>query len=232
MPHPVRPFLGESAESRVQARRRLLMDKSFELLAAGEWRHASIAQLCRDVNLNKRYFYESFADLDALEDAVVDDLTSTLMVLGLGAAETAQQQGMDTGTLARHVLATCLRWLIEDPRRAQVLFAKVSDNTRARDQRSRVIDQLAQTLTGFGVAYHQPRQPRMQPHETLQHLAHLSAAMLIGGTIESILRWLDGDIPLPLDAFIDYIARFWVVLGDAAVDMARHLAPPDAPPQG
>ena len=210
----------------MRARRRLLLDQSFERLATDQWRQTSIAQLCREANLNKRYFYESFADLDALEDAVVEDLTSTLMTLGLGAAATAQQQGMDTGALARHVLAACLGWLIEDPRRAQVLFAKASDNARARDQRRGVIDQLAQTLSGFGVAYHQPRQPGVQTNETHHHLAHLSSAMLIGGTIESILRWLDGDISLSLEAFIDYIARFWVVLGDAAVDMARHLTPP------
>lgn len=220
MPRPVRPFLGESAESRVQSRRRLLLDKSFAWMADGQWRQASIAQLCREVNLNKRYFYESFADLEAVEDAVVEDLTGALLNLGLRAAADAQQQGMDTDALARHVLGSCIRWLTEDPRRARVLFAKASDNPRARDQRNMVISQLARTLTDFGLAYHGPRQPQVTVTEEHNHLAGLSSSMLIGGTIESILRWIDGDIPMSLDEFIDYTARFWVVLGNAAVDMA------------
>lgn len=224
MSRPVRPFLGESAESRVQSRRRQLLDQSFEWMADGQWRDVSIARLCREVNLNKRYFYESFADLEAVEDAVVEDLTNELLGLGLEAAAQAQQQEMDTDALARHVLGRCLHWLAEEPRRARVLFAKASDNPRARDQRNRVIRQLAQTLTQFGLAYHGPRQPQVTVTDEHEQLAGLSASMLIGGTIESILRWIEGEIPLSLDAFTDYTARFWVVLGNAAVEMALEEA--------
>lgn len=220
MPRPVRPFLGESAESRVQSRRQQLLAQSFAWMADGQWRDVSIARLCREVNLNKRYFYESFADLEAVEDAVVEELTNELMTLGLEAAADARQRDMDTDALARHVLGRCIHWLADDPRRARVLFAKASDNPRARDQRNRVIRQMAQTLTQFGIAYHGPRQPEVTVTEEHEQLAGLSASMLIGGTIESILRWIDGEIPMSLEAFTDYTARFWVVLGNAAVEMA------------
>ncbi|MDF1820190.1 MAG: hypothetical protein P1U64_01365 [Alcanivoracaceae bacterium] len=220
MPKPVRPFLGESAESRVQTRRRQLMDQAFVRLADDQWRQTSIAALCRDVGLNKRYFYESFDSLDALEEAVVNDLTMALMQVGLASAAEAQQQSLGTDALARQVIGECLGWLADEPRRARVLFAKASDNPRARAQRNRVISQLASTLAEFGMAYHQPRQPAVAVTDQHGHLAGLGASMLIGGTIESVLRWLDGEIPMSLTAFSDYVARFWVVLGNAAVQMA------------
>lgn len=220
MPKPVRPFLGESAESRVASRRRLLMDQAFLLLADDQWRQTSIAGLCRGLGLNKRYFYESFADLDGLEDAVVDDLTATLLHCGQMSAIEAQQQGLNTDELARYVLGDCLAWLVEEPRRGQVLFAKTRDNPRARDQRNKVITQLAHALASFGVAYHQPRNDAVTLTEFHNQLAGLAASMLIGGSIESVLRWLDNQISMPFDSFVDHLARFWVVLGNAAVDMA------------
>ncbi len=225
MSRPVRPFLGESAESRVNARRRLLLDKAFALMATDQWRDCSIAQLCRDAELNKRYFYESFQSLDALENAVVDDLTAALLDLGWKTVAEAQQMQMDTPALARHVLKACISWLVEDNGRAKILFGKASDNPYARLHREQVIAQLAQVLSSFGMAYHHPRQPRIEITPEHHTLAKLSAALLIGGTIESILAWINGGLDMSLDEFADYIARFWVVLGDAAVTMATASKP-------
>lgn len=229
MSQPVRPFLGESAEQRIEARRRQLVDKAFELLAADTWRQTSIAQLCREVSLNKRYFYESFQDLAEVEAAVVDDLTAQLLATGWKALSEAQMNRLDTAKLARHVLKACISWLVNDPRRARVLFSKASDNPRARAHRDLVVSQLGQTLSNFGLEYHQP-----QPHPvavTNQHrtLARLTSSLLIGGTVESILDWIDGKLDLSLDAFVDYVARFWVAMGDSAVSMA--LNQPEDPGQ-
>lgn len=219
MSQPVRPFQGESAESRVRARRQLLLDQAFAWMAVGEWRDASIAGLCREVQLNKRYFYESFPDLEAVEDAVVEELAGALVSLGLRSATEAQEQDLDTEALARHVLHACISWLVEDPRRARVLFATASDNPRARDTRDTVINQLAQALTAFGLTYHQPRHPEVEVTAIHHHLAGLSSSLLVGGTIETVLRWIDGKVPMSLEEFTGYVARLWVFVGDAAVEI-------------
>lgn len=220
MPQPVRPFLGESAESRIKARRRLLLDRAFVLMATDRWRDCSIAQLCRDVELNKRYFYESFQCLDELENAVVDDLTLALLNIGWQTVAEAQKLNMDTTALARHVLRACIAWLVEDTSRATVLFGKISDNPRAKLHRDQVIGQLAQALSSFALVYHHPNQPHVVLTPKHHALATLGSALLIGGTIESILAWVNGRIDLSLDDFMDYIARFWVALGDSAVTIA------------
>lgn len=220
MPQPVRPFLGESAENRVRARRRLLLDRAFLLMSTDQWRDCSIAQLCRDVELNKRYFYESFQSLAELEDAVVDDLASELLNIGWSSAAQAQQQKLSTEALAHYVLKTCISWLVSDPNRARVLFSKVGDNPRAQAHRDMVVGQLAQALSAFGMEYHHPRQPDIPLTQKHQALARLGSALLIGGSIESILSWVNGAIDLSLDEFTEYVAKFWVALGNSAVAIA------------
>lgn len=219
MSRPVRPFLGESAESRVLARRKQLLAPALQRMAEGTWTTCSIAQLCESAGLNKRYFYESFSSLDALEQAVVNDLTDELLRSGWEAVIDAQKAGMDTPALARHVLKACILWLLEDERRATVLFRTLGNTPGARAHRDQVIQRLADVLSNFGISYHKPRKPAVTITPKHQHLATLGASFLIGGTIESILMWLDGKIGLSQDEFIDDIAQFWVSLGESAVDI-------------
>jgi AcrR family transcriptional regulator len=220
MSRPVRPFLGESADSRVSTRRRQLVDRAYAMMASNTWNDCTIVQLCREAGLNKRYFYESFATLDALENAVVDDLTETLLATGWRAVGEAGRLQLDTAALARHVLDACVTWLVDDPHRATVLFRRMSNNPQARTQHDQVIKRLAQVLSAFGTTYHQPRNPGVVVTPRHQSLATLGAALLLGGTIESILFWLDGEIALSKDDFVSDVARLWVSLGDSAVSLA------------
>lgn len=221
MSKPVRPFLGESAEDRVRSRRNLLIEKGFELIADKAWRQASIAQICRDVKLNKRYFYESFESLEELENTVINELTSELIAVALKTVSQPQANALVTEQLARDVLKACVSWLAEDPRKASVLFSYATDNDRARAQREGVINQLAQTLANFGFNYHQPANQRIEITHTHKTVAKLSSALMIGGTIESILIWLDGKLDLSIDELVEYLAKFWVSLGDTAVSIAQ-----------
>jgi hypothetical protein len=164
---------------------------------------------------------QSFSDLATLENAVVEVLAGRLVSLALRSAAEAEEQDLGTEDLARHVLHASISWLVEDPRRARVLFATAGDNPRARDTRDTVINELAQTLSAFGLAYHRPRHPEVEVKETHHHLAGLSSSLLVGGTIETILRWIDGKIAMSLDEFTWHIARFWVILGDAATELSR-----------
>jgi AcrR family transcriptional regulator len=212
-----RPYQGESAENRVAARRRRLLNTGFELMATGGWRPVTIDSLCRRAKLNKRYFYESFADLDAVADAVVDELATTLLTIALDAANTAQAAGLATDALARAVMKVVIGWLVDDPRRARVLFSEVSDNPRAQAHRKMVIRQMAHEISVFGHAYHGAEKP--------EPIAQAGAALLIGGSIEALLSWLDGDVQMSLEEFIDDIAGFWVAVGTAAVQMATRRRP-------
>lgn len=94
-----------------------------------------------------------------------------------------------------------------------MLFATASDTPRARDTRDTVINQLAQTRTAFGLTYHQPRHPGVEVTATHHHLAGLSSSLLVGGTIETVLRWIDGKVPMSLEEFTGHVARLWCSSG-------------------
>ncbi|MCA9576312.1 MAG: hypothetical protein R3B40_22975 [Polyangiales bacterium] len=211
MPPPIhRPYLGESAEQRVETRRKTLIDTAFAQLSDdGGWRGLSIAQLCRDAQLNKRYFYESFSDLESLAGAVVDDLAVQLLGIGSEAAIEAMSAGMDTATLARQVLGRVIGWLVEDPRRPKVLFTTMSDHPHTQAHRQETINTLAQGLSAFSLDYHHAPGPLP--------IAQIGSAMLIGGSAEIILGWLSGQFDMTFDELLDDVAALWVAVGDGAI---------------
>jgi len=217
-----RPYLGESAEDRINSRRRLLLDVAFERMAVeGGWRQASIAELCRAAQLNKRYFYESFDHLDELAGAVVDDLAAQLLTVATEAAEIGLGEGFDTERLARSVLAAAIGWLVEDPRRATVLFATASDHPRAQAHRREAVDALAAGLAAFSVEYH--RAPERLP------IVEAGSALLVGGSIEAVRRWLDGETSMSLDELVDDLAAFWMAVGSSAVELTERRGTPADP---
>ena len=213
MSQPTRPFLGESAESRISARRQSLIDTAFHMAADSGWKGLSIHQLCQAAGLNKRYFYESFADLDELGAALIEDLAEQLIATGQAAVQSGLQQGFDTMALARHALRHSIGWLVDDPRRARLLFSMSSDNPRASQHRQDVIRKFAQTLSVFSIEYHQADEPHV--------IAKVGSALLIGGTIEIIVSWLDGQLEVPLDELVEDIANFWVAVGNSAIDLTK-----------
>lgn len=212
MTQPTRPFQGQSAVSRVHARRKQILAQAYDIIASEGWRALSIHKLCTRAGLNKRYFYESFENLDDLGAALVDDLAEELINVGYGAALNGWRDGMDTQTLAHHVLDDCIGWMIDQPARTRLLFFSASENPRALEQRKLVIRKMAKVLSEFSVQYHKAT-------ETLP-IAHVGSALLIGGTIEAVMAWLDGDLTLSREEFVEDIACFWVALGDSAVALS------------
>jgi len=213
MSQPTRPFLGETATSRISARRQQLLDTAFRMAAESGWKGLSIHQLCKEAGLNKRYFYESFADLDELGAALSDDLAEQVIAAGQAAVLSGLQQGFDTMALARHALRHSIGWLVEDPRRARMLFSTVSDNPRALQLRQDAIRKFAQTLSAFSIEYHQADEPHV--------IARVGSALLIGGTIEIIVSWLDGQLEVSLDELVEDVASFWVAVGNSAIDLTK-----------
>ena len=213
MTHPTRPFQGQSAESRVQTRRQQLLSQAYEIIATEGGRKLSIHKLCAQAGLNKRYFYESFDSLDAMAAALIDDLAEELITIGQNAALGGWQEGMDTATLARHVLDRCIGWMVDEPARTRLLFSSASENPQALEQRKVVIRKMARVLSAFSIQYHQAGEPLP--------IAHVGSALLIGGTIEAVMTWLDDDVAVSREEFVEDIACFWVAVGDSAISLAR-----------
>ena len=192
------------------------MDVGFELMASDGWRNVTIDLLCRTAKLNKRYFYESFADLDELVAAVVEELAAAVIARGVGAAAEAAVRSYDTNALARHTLGAVVGYLLDDPRRAHVLFREVHQTPRAEAHRRATIRRLASVLSAYGHEHHKAR--------GTDPIAGVASALLIGGSIEAILESIDGEIAMSRERLIDNLAALWIAVGDSAAVRAKTRA--------
>ena len=211
---PVRPYLGEPAEDRVRSRRARLVETAFALLADNGWRDVRIDALCRRAGLNKRYFYESFSSLDEVAGAVVDDLAARLLEVGLRALAEGQAAQVARDELTRRVLGAAIAFLTEDPRRARVLFAEIAGSPAAIAHRRQAIAGLAEALADYGHEHHDAR-------GATDPIAAVGSALLIGGTAEAILAWLDDDRGMSRTQLVDDLADLWDAVGDRAAARAR-----------
>lgn len=207
-----RSYGGVSATDRKLERRKRLTDAALDLMAADEWRSATVEQICSSAGLNKRYFYQAFADLDELASAVVDDIADEVRDATLAAfAEVADQP------LERQALASVdapIRVLVRDPRRARVLLGGVAATPSLRRHREEVLSGLTSVLTRQARAVHGVELER-------DPLAQIAPAFVVGGTAEAILAYLEGSARITLDQLVTELTTLWLVTGNGAAEVAR-----------
>src|SRR5712691_7879839 len=71
-----RPYRGVAAADRVAARRAALIDAALEVFAADGWAALSARRVSEQAGLTRRYFYESFDDIDDLIAAAFERISS------------------------------------------------------------------------------------------------------------------------------------------------------------
>lgn len=214
MNQPSRPYQGESAASRVTQRRRQLLDIAYQLLCSGEWRGMSISRLCERAGLNKRYFYESFPDLDALAGALILELSNDIILLAFQTAGEARESQLPVPELAHAAIKALIEHLTDDPWRARILFTDLTESPAARAARRAAIQGLETALSQYGHLHYEANQ------ET-DPIAAVTSSLLVGGTIEVILNWLDGTIPMRREQLIADVAAMWLANGDATAARAK-----------
>jgi len=183
-----------------------------DAMARNEWRSATVDKLCSAAGLNKRYFYESFTDLDALSAAVVDDIAERVRTATVHAADAAAHEPLEAQAFAG--VAAAVRALVDDPRRARVLLGGVAASPELNDHRATVMHRLTEVLIDHGRVVHGVEL------ET-DPLAKVAPAFIVGGTADAILTFVNGGVDLCLDEFIAQLATLWLITGNGAAHIAR-----------
>jgi AcrR family transcriptional regulator len=186
---------------RVAERRALLLDAALELLGTRGWSGMTVRGVCASARLNPRYFYESFADLDALAVAVFDRTMDELRTTVDAAVEAA---GPDPVARVRALVAGTIGYVDDDRRRAAVLYVEGRTNERLQQRRwessSSTAALIAAEAAGPG---------------GIGEVHHMIAAFLVGGFSALLMRWLDGAIPIGRDELVDDVTVLFVSLGRA-----------------
>ncbi|BCI55567.1 transcriptional regulator [Mycolicibacterium litorale] len=213
---PRRPYGGQSAEARRRQRRERLIDAALDAMARDEWRSATVDRLCAAAGLNKRYFYESFANLDAVAGAVVDEIAEDVRAATVRAADAAAAESLETQAFAG--VGAAVRALVDDPRRARVLLGGVAASPELHDHRARAMRRLTDVLIDQGRTVH-------GVELEADPLARVAPAFIVGGTADAILAFVRGRTGLTVDEFIAALATLWLITGNGSAEIARARTP-------
>ena len=203
-----RTYGGQTGLERAAGRREALLDAAFALVAEQGWRSLNVEGVCRRAGLNKRYFYDTFETLDALIGAVTTRLTDDAIAVTLGALDDTLPR--DESTAA--AIAAFIIHLTDDPRRLHVLFGAVPASDAAAGHRAQAMrDVIAMVAAQGRETYGLADDPTVD----------LTAAMVVGGTSQALLDWVDGSVTCSRDELIETVVDLWHAAGDAATARAR-----------
>ncbi|HST41498.1 MAG TPA: TetR family transcriptional regulator, partial [Conexibacter sp.] len=187
-----RPYRGIPADARVADRRERLLTAARAEIAATGIAALSVRAICTRAGLTRRYFYESFSDLDALLLAAFDALHAEIADAIVGALAEVREQPFDAR--ARAAIGAGLEIVVAEPAKARLLVAAGGEHGALAARRAEAVDAFA-TL----VAVELPGPP--------EERSPIAARMVTGGLIETVDAWLRGVVPLNEEELIAEAAR-------------------------
>jgi AcrR family transcriptional regulator len=195
------------AERRAQRRERFL-EAGLELFGTQGYAGTSIRALSAAASLNSRYFYESFTSREDLlyhvYRRIVRELASRAAE-AVAAADTVEAK-------ARAGLRAGWTTLTDDPRKARVVALEavgVSDRLERlrRDTRHALAD-----LTVQGAMSVAPSDVKLRLDPVL------TARALMGGVVEVMADWINGDVDATVDEVVEHFTQLFTAAARAAVD--------------
>lgn len=200
-----------TAEQRETRRRTRLIDTAIELMGTRGAAETTVTAVCATSGVTSRYFYQHFADRDALLRAVGERLGATM--------QDAIVQAIPAGApppdaLAQAPIRALVNMIQGDQRLARILFVESGTDPTLRQLRSEMMASFADlTLTQARL--------HLDIADSAVKVAELAAILGVGGLFEVLRRWLDGELDYTADQLVEQCAGLFgslaaYVLGDGA----------------
>jgi AcrR family transcriptional regulator len=202
-----RRYRGLTASERRAQRRERLLDAGLELFGTQGYANTTIRAVSAAASMNSRHFYESFSSREDLLYQVYQRIVHEIV---LAAAEvTGKAEGIEGK--ARAGLRAGWTIVTDDRRKARIVALEVvgvSDrlDRLRRDIRHALADLTAKnalSVTGSGVHF------RLDPV--------LTARTLIGGVVEVLIDWINGDVDASVDEIVEHFTRLFTAVAAASV---------------
>jgi AcrR family transcriptional regulator len=195
-----RTYGGRSAEERQAARRRQLVDAALDIWDDQGWAAVTMRGVCSAAGLTDRYFYESFADRDALLVAAWDQVRDDTVALLLGAIV----DKLDRPPMAqlRAVIAELVHHLGEH--RARLFFGDHAGSDVLEKRRQ-------QTLQHFSTLLIEMARPFLRPGADENGL-RMSTLIGVGGFVELVSAWRAGVVRADAEQIIEHATAVGAVL--------------------
>jgi AcrR family transcriptional regulator len=203
MTRPARSWAGTTLADRQAERRSTLLDVGLDLLGTQGSAAVTVRSVCRLAKLTDRYFYENFADREALLLAVYDRVATEAGEALLTAVADAPP---DLTARSRAAVEAFLGVLTDDPRKGRVLLLEpLTDAT------------LGMRGVALSPMFAELVRAQLGPQAGNAQAARLTATAVIGALANLFIRWLDGTLDVDRDELTDYCVRLLVT----ATDLAR-----------
>jgi AcrR family transcriptional regulator len=197
-----RRYGGRAAGERVAERRARLLEAGLELMGTRGVAGATVRGVAEASGLAARYFYESFASIEALQLAVFEQIAGEAATRSLGALAAAPD---DAAARTRAVLAEMVDLFLQDPRKGRIaLLESITSpvlGPRVLEESRRFAGMLAATASAGDPA---------ESPEGLPVAVRLRAQFLIGGVAHTLGAALQGDIEVERDRLVDVLVELFL----------------------
>src|SRR4051794_10495768 len=193
-------YRGVSAEDRAAERRSRLLEATLAVWA-DPGVSTTMTNVCSRAGLSERYFYESFANLDAAQTAVLEQIAGEIEQVTHDAAEAA---GADPAARAMASVGAFVQMLVDDPRQGRVAIVEAAAMPSLRPRRADLLRHFAH-LTAESA-----RELHLSPRSGADH--ELVGLLFIGGVAELVTAWLDGAVDASPDELVAVAARSFLGL--------------------
>jgi AcrR family transcriptional regulator len=199
-----RAYRGVALADRVTQRREALIEAGLDCLHEGGLTSFSVRSVCARSKLTARYFYESFADLNALLVAVVDVVcveVATHALNGIAAA------GDSLEAKVHAAVSAALAVLGDDPRKASAFLLASAGPETLHDWREQWMTQFVDLVVA---------NLPLHAEATLDGRRALRAEALfvMGGTTEMLRAVLSGSLTMAPTDVLERLTAMWLaVLG-------------------
>ncbi|MFB7718241.1 MULTISPECIES: TetR/AcrR family transcriptional regulator [unclassified Nocardia] len=187
-----RNYGGVSAADRRAIRRTALFEAALDLVTEEGASAVTKKAVCVRAGLTDRYFYEHFADRDALVESLAHELTEQGLAAGLAAIVAAEPQIPAQVHAAIEAAAT---FIDEDPRRGALLMCAPTIDAIQRARKD-AISTVANTLSALI-----PELTGDDPADRTD--TDMVCFTLIAGLVELGVAWLRGEFAVSRQHFID-----------------------------
>lgn len=171
-----RTYRGAGPDERRAERSSRFKNAVVDIVVSEGWTAATVRRVATAAGVGPRFFYESFADMDALVVAAYDEISGALVAEAIAAIEEAPE---DLQHRAHSAVAAMVNAIAAEPRRGRFLLSDappILDRRRAfvRDVTDALVEQTSDIGTGID-----PRH------------AEICALVAVAGATELVRGWLD-----------------------------------------
>jgi AcrR family transcriptional regulator len=209
---PTRVYGGRSADQRRSERRRRLIDAALDIWGDQGWAAVTMRGVCATAGLTDRYFYENFADRDALLVAVWDQTLTDVLA---GVVQAMAQAPPEPRPQVRAALDAFVHTVAEDPRKARIGFGAHAGSPALEQRRHDAIQTFARLMV-------EKAHDWRRVGEIDEIALHVNALIAVGGLAELVSNWLAGSLPIDADQLIEHATNAAVPL--VAADSIPPLA--------